>query len=951
MENIRRSNSKFKEKEEYFCKPCNFSSHRFGNFRRHNLTRKHQQNEHNPEFDGNIGIHLHENNEINDVCGLEDVAAEQDSVSCNQLHKETFLENTECNEGTEYHHDGSLTEFGNDDTDPIESASHDFASAWFPYESKLHFLLSVLHSSKTHKVSDEVLSFFLYILKDSGLKQVPTLAKIKSFWSEKLKLEDMIQQNEDKNGNLHWMVKPSETLKLIISNPNTAKVIDRHPTTGCTSTQTPQSAGEKWREMKFHWSDGFVLGDIVSCQRNERELLGLIKNFFFNEQEGKVYVELEMLRRGNHSYFDNLFDEDELECLIIMNKKTRVPIKDCKRDALPEQPFNAYIRETGEGMEHFNLLMEGEKSEFFETSPLWKGKPIVKLPLNIFVDDLSANQSRRWAPMHGIQAQASGLPLTEKMRNKNTFFLAASETVSMMDLIKPICEDLRLCKEIGIDAYDALLKREVTLTSEIDAIIADYQMTSLVTNHMGPSALKFCPKCQADKSDPFKMWQLRTATGTKRTLERLKINPSCATQKQSGIKFYQNCLWEHIDPHRDSPIGILHFLYLGLAKHLIQHCVGSLNERQRNLLIIHLKSIDQSDFSYKINPETFFKYLESRQGKDYKHYISKHLYDGRSSLTTIATEFENYLVFVRNHIPVLGNKSKTHFCVHMADDMDRHGHPLHYAEDVFEKNHGAIRRSLQHQNGHAKSRDTVVQFAKSELTKHVITGGFLHLNEEWKQASTSVRSYGEDKKVKSFLGIPDRDEEHESGQLRNFYRTNSRKPMNNPNLLNELEMIMTSVALGCDLTYADVKVFECKEAVTNSGQRAKIGSFVSYDDGNKIQVGIVDRFLLVCTKKHSKMEVAFIKKGEVVDSDLYRNHQLIKIDREIEILRSKRIQNVVHAIHDCKGGQCRIVKGRRKSRTEQQMGVLGDLYLQHSAQNIFIYNKFRLSKLTDKLPV
>lgn len=97
-----------------------------------------------------------------------------------------------------------------------------------------------------------------------------------------------------------------------------------------------------------------------------------------------------------------------------------------------------------------NVKIQQEKSEFFETSPLWKGKPIVKLPLNIFADDLSANQSRRWAPMHGIQAQASGLPLTEKMRNKNTFFLAASETVSMMDLMKPICEDLRLCKEYEI---------------------------------------------------------------------------------------------------------------------------------------------------------------------------------------------------------------------------------------------------------------------------------------------------------------------------------------------------------------------------------------------------------------------------------------------------------------------------------------------------------------------
>lgn len=45
-----------------------------------------------------------------------------------------------------------------------------------------------------------------------------------------------------------------------------------------TSTQTPQSAGGKWtHEMKFHWSSGFVLGD-VSYHR----FYGLIKNFFVN---------------------------------------------------------------------------------------------------------------------------------------------------------------------------------------------------------------------------------------------------------------------------------------------------------------------------------------------------------------------------------------------------------------------------------------------------------------------------------------------------------------------------------------------------------------------------------------------------------------------------------------------------------------------------------------------
>lgn len=35
---------------------------------------------------------------------------------------------------------------------------------------------------------------------------------------------------------------------------------------------------------------------------------------------------------------------------------------------------------------------------------------------------------------------------------------------------------------------------------------------------------------------------------------------------------------------------------------------------------------------------------------------------------------------------------------------------------------------IHQQNGYQKSQDTVVLFAKSELTKHVVSGGVLHLN-------------------------------------------------------------------------------------------------------------------------------------------------------------------------------------------------------------------------------
>nr|XP_022290275.1 uncharacterized protein LOC111101912 [Crassostrea virginica] len=557
----RPSNSKFKEKEQYFCKPCNYWTDRFGNYARHVLTRRHEQLYNlNHESDSNepspVSVESLSSSEDSDFSSVfRDGPCTADSVTDHVFDSSTSED----------------SEFDLLDADACNIGHVFNDSEWYPYDSKLHFLLSILHSSKTHKVSDEVLSFFLYILKDLGLKNVPTLGKIKSFWFQNLKLEDMIQQNEDELGNVHWMVKPSEALKLILSNPHTAKLIDRYPRSQSTSTPTPQSAGDKWKEMKFHWSAGFVLGEVVSYHRNGNDFFGLIKNFFLNEEDGKVYGEIEMLREGNHAYFDNLFNEDDQESLIIMNKTHKVPVDNLSKTEIKIEEFvNVYKRETEDGMEHFNLLSEEEKNKFFKTTPLWKGKPIIKVPLNLFIDDMSANRSKRWAPMHAVQAQASGLSLAEKARNQNTIFLSSSETVSMMDLIKPICDDLQVCKETGIDAFDALLEREVTLTSEIDAIIADYQMMSLVSNHLGPSALKFCPKCQADKSDPYSVWELRTADRTRRTLNRLKINPSATVQKQTGIKFYDNCLWDHIDPHRDSPTGILHFMYLGLAKHPLQ---------------------------------------------------------------------------------------------------------------------------------------------------------------------------------------------------------------------------------------------------------------------------------------------------------------------------------------------------------------------------------------------
>jgi hypothetical protein len=107
MEEERSSNSKFKEKAEYFCQPCDFSTRRLGNFRRHNLTKKHRDNQ---QFNYGSSVqpetslvqpHLHvpkHHEETNDA----------DS----QSQRQTISRKTECraNEGADYFQNDSDTD-------------------------------------------------------------------------------------------------------------------------------------------------------------------------------------------------------------------------------------------------------------------------------------------------------------------------------------------------------------------------------------------------------------------------------------------------------------------------------------------------------------------------------------------------------------------------------------------------------------------------------------------------------------------------------------------------------------------------------------------------------------------------------------------------------------------------------------------------------------------------
>ncbi|CAC5359290.1 unnamed protein product [Mytilus coruscus] len=612
---------------------------------------------------------------------------------------------------------------------------------WFPFDSKTHFLLTSLYSSKTHRVSDEVMSFVMYIMKECGCRNVPPLSKIKKYLQTKMEMEDMIQKHEDKDGNISWMIKPTSMLRLQLANPVISKQIFR--------------------------------------------------------------------------------------CLVKYGQLHMVSLEECKVFAIPS---DTSLMELING-ELINISRE-RRDTILKQSSLYTGLPVITVNLNLFMDDMSANQSKRWSPLHAIQGQLSGLSVEEKNRGKNVFLLGVTDRMDILELVSPICQDIENCKQSGIEAFDASLNQKVILTTDISLIVTDYHMMSLACNHLGPSANKYCPKCNADGTDPFKKLDLRTPETTKRTLERLKlVRDQVSLQRQTGVKLYENCLWQFMDPHRDTPVGTLHFLYLGLAKHLI-------------------------------------KQFDSRQGKDFKHYleiavinmeyaglrtkyilvleklalISKYILQG-CCVQKIESEFEGYFQLIQENVPEIGTKRKTHLCVHLADDMERHGHLLHYTEDSFEKNHKTIRSSIPHQNGHARSRDTASQFANNELMSHVIAGGFFLNSTKWSCASDLVISYGKDGKLLKFLGMPNNHDKG-AGLLKNIVN----KKMSVDDLMY-IEVQVLQAILNCGgspniISSKDLTVQEFSKGTTKLGENARIGSFVLYlDEEENVKIGKVTKFL------------------------------------------------------------------------------------------------------------
>ena len=77
---------------------------------------------------------------------------------------------------------------------------------------------------------------------------------------------------------------------------------------------------------------------------------------------------------------------------------------------------------------------------------------------------------------------------------KNIHFLATSNHVSVLELLRPIVDELKTL-ENGVFLYDSHWKQDVFVIAPIFAVICDYPRASKISSHMTGNPKKFCRLC------------------------------------------------------------------------------------------------------------------------------------------------------------------------------------------------------------------------------------------------------------------------------------------------------------------------------------------------------------------------------------------------------------------------------------------------------------------------
>ncbi|KAL5503005.1 hypothetical protein EMCRGX_G009879 [Ephydatia muelleri] len=482
---------------------------------------------------------------------------------------------------------------------------------------------------------------------------VPSLATVKKF-----QLPDMKEpvRHVNRKGIPFYSIPLESIVSQCIGQPLLSSNLMRYPVEGL-DTYTEMYHGDAWRNdsrffspmVKLHNGTSVFLKECVNIKHQE---FGVVLKFYYWATSKDILAHIEILLdlfQFQHMVPDTTVTHLSSDSLIsygIMN----VPVSDIVGLATP--PVHIVQRvSSGSG---FVRMDKQETAAHLASHPL----------------KARADGKRKWHKFESWYLSFAGLPRHLNARIENINFVCSSDSVSPLDLSEPIAQQLTALETEGVFTFDASHQETVLVVAPLMCIVCDNPRASTLLNHLGSAALKHCPRCMTSRQEnPDTVCALRTKDMALQQIAQINALLTEADRvgmrKSFGLREdYNPLLYIPADLYLTKLHGSVCYYYQSFVgrdfkgwTQMALFILGPyLSDGQKEVLLAYSKV-------FRIAYCDFFKPV---------------LLDEWKSVC------QAFVSAVKQHMPSLLEKQKTHLILHLVDSMVKFGPCSSFSAERFE---------------------------------------------------------------------------------------------------------------------------------------------------------------------------------------------------------------------------------------------------------------------------
>ena len=265
------------------------------------------------------------------------------------------------------------------------------------------------------------------------------------------------------------------------------------------------------------------------------------------------------------------------------------------------------------------------------------GLPVLTALISIWFDEIKGTTSVTISKHETAALQILNVKPDVNRIPRNLGFVAATKNAPCPELAGAVCKDIKEGLEKGIIAtvpsLDGKSSQTVVLAGGVGCFQGDAPKICIYCSHKGVRARFMCPFCLHEKGKPKTF--VGTA-GTHRNKKRpvalqnhlMKFSPSKQAEpyESEGVNRNPNplMLLDHVDPHYDSVLDVLHLGPLGYVVFILHILLAGQQKPFKPHLVsaaARLEALEWSSFPVRIRGDKVLENSKSFVGRDSKIFI------------------------------------------------------------------------------------------------------------------------------------------------------------------------------------------------------------------------------------------------------------------------------------------------------------------------------------------